>query len=53
MEYLPIEGGKHAMLRHHAAFDGLAADFAATTLLGRRPEGVVGRVLAGEAWVDV
>ena len=51
--YVTVEGGKHAMLRRHGVFDGLAADFAVATLLGRRPEGVVGRVLAGEAWVDV
>ena len=51
--YVTVEGGKHAMLRRHDVFDGLAADFATATLLGRRPAGVVGRVLAGEAWVDV
>ena len=51
--YVTVEGGKHAMLRRHGVFDGLAADFAVATLLGRRPEGVIGRVLAGEAWVDV
>lgn len=32
--YVVVEGGKHAMLRRHATFDALAADFAAATLLG-------------------
>jgi predicted esterase len=31
--YVSVAGGKHAMLRHGATFDGLAADFAAATLL--------------------
>ena len=51
--YVTVEGGKHAMLRRGKVFDGLAADFTAATLLGRHPEGVVARVLAGEEWVDV
>ena len=52
--YVTVEGGKHAMLRRHDVFDGLAADFTTATLLGRRvASGVVGRVLAGEEWVDV
>jgi predicted esterase len=32
--YVRVEGGRHAMLRHHAAFDRRAAEFAASTLLG-------------------
>ena len=32
--YVCVEGGKHAMLARHDLFDGLAADFAALTLLG-------------------
>jgi pimeloyl-ACP methyl ester carboxylesterase len=32
--YVCVEGGKHAMLRHHAQFDGLAADFVTAALLG-------------------
>jgi pimeloyl-ACP methyl ester carboxylesterase len=51
--YVTVEGGKHAMLRRHSVFDGLAADFTAATLLGRRAEGVVAKVLAGEEWVHV
>ncbi|WP_344252717.1 alpha/beta fold hydrolase [Terrabacter carboxydivorans] len=51
--YVTVEGGKHAMLRRGTVFDRLAADFTAATLLGRHPEGVVGRVLDGEEWVDV
>ncbi|WP_372787840.1 alpha/beta hydrolase [Paraconexibacter sp.] len=33
-EYVTVEGGKHAMLRHHRRFDGLAAEFAVETLQG-------------------
>ena len=51
--YVTVEGGSHAMLRRRDVFDGLAADFAAATLLRRPPEGVVARVLAGEEWVGV
>jgi alpha-beta hydrolase superfamily lysophospholipase len=51
--YVSVEGGSHAMLRRHEVFEGLAADFVAATLLGRRPEGVVARVLAGEQRVEV
>ncbi len=55
--YVTVEGGRHAMLRRHHVFDGIAAGFTTATLLGRRPEGqgadVVAQVLAGEHWVDV
>jgi predicted esterase len=37
VEYLLVEGGKHAMLRHHEKFSAPAADFAVETLL---PTGV-------------
>jgi len=33
VSYVSVEGGKHAMLKHHDRFSGLAADFAAETLL--------------------
>jgi pimeloyl-ACP methyl ester carboxylesterase len=36
VRYLVVEGGKHAMLRHHAAFSSPAADFAVESLLGVR-----------------
>ena len=51
--YVRVEGGKHAMLRRHALFDGLAADFVKATLLGASVGGPVGRVLDGEEWIDV
>jgi pimeloyl-ACP methyl ester carboxylesterase len=51
--YITVLGGKHAMLRHHAEFDGLAAQFAAATLLGDPATGPVERVLAGEHWLRV
>lgn len=34
VELVTIEGGKHAMLRHHREFDGRAARFTAEALLG-------------------
>jgi dienelactone hydrolase len=51
--YVVVDGGKHAMLKRHAEFDGLAADFATATLLGAQPGATVGRVLAGEQWLTV
>jgi pimeloyl-ACP methyl ester carboxylesterase len=45
-----VEGGTHAMLRHHGIFDALAADFAAATLLGRPApdsDGALAQILAG------
>ncbi|OFE14995.1 hypothetical protein BA895_07585 [Humibacillus sp. DSM 29435] len=50
--YVTVDGGKHAMLRHHGTFDGIAADFAVATLLGRQPSPLVARALAGEQWLD-
>jgi pimeloyl-ACP methyl ester carboxylesterase len=37
VEFLPVNGGRHAMLRHGRTFDGAAADFAARVLRGQRP----------------
>ncbi len=34
VSYVTVEGGKHAMLRHHGRFSALAADFTVETLLG-------------------
>ncbi|MCW2538391.1 MAG: alpha/beta hydrolase [Frankiales bacterium] len=53
VSYVRVERGKHAMLRHHRIFDGLAADFAAATLLGGQTSGTVELALAGEQWIDV
>ena len=39
--FVSVTGAKHAMLRRHAVFDGLAADFACATLLGTRAGGVM------------
>lgn len=50
--YISVEGGRHAMLRHHAAFDGYAAAFAAATLLGDRVTGPVAEVLDGTFFVE-
>ena len=50
--FVSVEGGKHAMLRHHRLFDGLAADFTAATLLGDEPRGPVAEVLGGRFLVE-
>ena len=34
VRYVSVEGGKHAMLRHHQRFSAPAAEFAVDTLLG-------------------
>lgn len=46
--YVTVDGGTHAMLRHHRTFDRLAAEFAAATLLDTPASGTMERVLAGE-----
>lgn len=51
--YITVTGGKHAMLRHHAEFDGLATRFTAATLLGDAATGPIRRVLDGEHWLEV
>lgn len=51
--YVSVTGGKHAMLRHHALFDRLAAEFVAVTLLGAPASGPLARLNAGEARVVV
>jgi alpha-beta hydrolase superfamily lysophospholipase len=54
--YVTVEGGRHAMLGRHESFDGLAAEFAAESLLGagsvRRPERL-SALRAGEAWISM
>lgn len=34
VDFVPVEGARHAMLRHHARFTAPAAEFAVRTLLG-------------------
>lgn len=51
--YVSVEGGKHAMLRHRATFGRLAAEHAATTLLGTEPMGALARIASGERTVTV
>lgn len=51
--YVRVHGARHAMLRHHALFDGLAAKFAATTLLDVPASGVLERIDAGERWIEL
>jgi pimeloyl-ACP methyl ester carboxylesterase len=51
--YVCVEGGTHAMLRRRGLFDGLAASFAAATLLGRPATGPLARLAAGERSITV
>ncbi len=47
--YVTVRGGKHAMLSHRRAFDGLAARCAAWMLLGKVEDPIVARIAGGEA----
>ncbi|MCW2809235.1 MAG: alpha/beta hydrolase [Marmoricola sp.] len=51
--YLRVTGGRHAMLKHRARFEGAAADFARATLLGTEVTGPVAELLDGETVVTV
>jgi dienelactone hydrolase len=51
--YVCVDGGKHAMLRRHAVFDGLAAQFAVLTLLGEEGDGTLAGVVGSEFLVRV
>ncbi len=51
--FVTVRGGTHAMLRHHREFDGTAADWVASTVLGDTVDGPVGDVVAGAGWVEV
>jgi alpha-beta hydrolase superfamily lysophospholipase len=51
--FVSIRGGKHAMLRHGATFERVAADFATATLLGDAPGPPVDEILAGRDRVEV
>ena len=51
--YIRVDGGKHAMLRHHRTFDALAADFAAVTLLGTKATTAVARLTPGHRWLEI
>jgi pimeloyl-ACP methyl ester carboxylesterase len=51
--FVTVRDGKHAMLRRHHVFDGLAADWVRATLLGDAVGGPVGRLRSGEQLLDV
>jgi predicted esterase len=51
--YISVEGGKHAMLRRHRLFDGLASDFVSATLLGAPTPGPFAAVMTGESWISL
>lgn len=53
VSYVTVQGGTHAMLRRHAAFTGLAAEFVAATLLGAGDAGTLSLVRAGKNWITV
>jgi predicted esterase len=51
--YVTVEGGKHAMLRRHGVFSGLATQFATATLLGRWDDETISRIQDGETVLEV
>lgn len=51
VSYVCVAGGKHAMLKRGALFDGLAAQFAALTLLGIPTDGPLARIAEGERFI--
>ena len=51
--YITINGGAHAMLRRHALFDQLAAQFVVWTLLGKPMGKTIARIKAGERHVQI
>jgi len=51
--YVSVRDGTHSMLRRHRLFDGLAAEFAASTLLGRPVRGPLARLADDEPWVEL
>jgi alpha-beta hydrolase superfamily lysophospholipase len=53
VSYVRVEGGRHAMLHRHRAFEELAADFTVATLLGSGGGATVQRALAGGAWITL
>jgi len=54
VSYVAVGGGGHAMLTRRSLFDGLAAEFASASLLGRRATSpIMRRIEAGERWIEV
>jgi predicted esterase len=51
--FIEVRGGTHAMLAHRRHFDGLAAQFAALTLLGDAGGPTMRRVAAGERSLQI
>lgn len=51
--YVEVRGGRHGMLRRRRLFDGLAAEFAAATLLEQPARGLLARIGADEARLRV
>jgi dienelactone hydrolase len=52
VRYVSIEGGKHAMLKRHALFEGLASAFAGATLLDGDADARLAAVLRVRAIAD-
>ncbi len=50
--FVLVRGGKHAMLRRHGEFSGLAADFATHSLLGRAKRADSRDLVSGEFAVE-
>jgi alpha-beta hydrolase superfamily lysophospholipase len=53
VSYVTVEGGKHAMLARHNAFEGLATEFVTTTLLDDAQAPDPRRLVPGRSWITV
>lgn len=51
--FVLVRAGKHAMLRRHGDFSGLAADLATHSLLGRASLDVTRRIVGGEFAIEI
>lgn len=51
--YVTVEGGRHAMLARHTAFERLASDFVTGTLLGEGDSSEIERLGSGRSWITV
>jgi len=51
--FILVRGGKHAMLRRHGDFSGMAADLTTHFLLGRAELDVTRRLAGGEFGIEI
>ena len=53
VSFVDVRGGKHAMLGRRELFDGLAAEFSTSLLLGQSHDANIARLQNGERWIEV